>query len=229
VPAAGPKLEEASPEAHEYRVWVLVPSVTVLVYPEADDEQQPMLQFTGDRERLDRGWGQMSLVAAPDEFVEGQTITFFDDVVLWEDSLTATDKRSFTLWLRENNKTAPTRSDEVLRRFSPVVAVVDEVAGLVGAKIKAQRLVNISRTLYKELRSDHLILEWTCPWRRILDAARPRLPAGRREVVLRAEVVSTELVDGEPTARLTALFVVQRLEEPTLSDVGRRSVPGLSP
>ena len=209
-----PVLEEHQPRAYLYRVFVVIPELRVNTYPLAGRTQQPMLLFTGDRERLDRGWGQMAVLVAPDEFRDGQTVTFFEDKVLWSDTLAADERRTFTLWLRENNRSAPTRLDKQLLAVERVASAIEELSAAGGFKIPAQRALNLSRQAIRELQRDWLILHWSCPWRHVLDAALPRLVGERRQVVLRTRIVSREKVAGVPAAEITVLFVVERLERP---------------
>jgi hypothetical protein len=214
-----PALAPIPPRFHPFRVWVLVPRIRVGVYPMRGERQQPMLQFTGDRARLDRGWGQMAMLAAPDEFHDGEVITYFDDKVLWTESLAENDDRVFSLWLRENNKTAPTHDDMVVARFGRAAGALDEIAGLAGVKIAAERAVNVSHDLLKQFEKDWLIVRWTCPWSHVLAAAKERTTPERPDVVLKAEVVSAEKVAGQPTADLTVLFVVKRLDRPEVAGI----------
>ncbi|HEY3359893.1 MAG TPA: hypothetical protein VGQ83_41970 [Polyangia bacterium] len=212
---ARPTLAEVSRPAHEYRVSVLVPEVRVRTFPQQRRLQQPMLQFTGDRERLDRGWGQMAVLVAPEEFHDGELVTYFEDRVLWTELLTADDPRTFSLWLRANNRSGPTRLDQQLAPVLRLAGALEELSGAGGFKIPAQRAINITREAFRELQRDWLILSWTCPWRHVLAGARPRLEAsGRREVVMEARLAAREQAAGRPAAELTVRFVVQRTEHP---------------
>lgn len=214
-----PAFEELVPESVAYRVWVLVPSLKVNVYPEPGRTQQPMLQFTGDADRLARGWGSLAMLVAPDQFKDGETVTFFDDQVLWTDRLRAGDPRTFSLWLRENNRSAPTRFDQKLLQVERVAEIVEDLSGAGGFKIPARRAVNLSVQAFKELQQDWLILKWSCPWRHVLAAAIPRLNAGPRPaVLLRTRVASTEEIGGKPVAEVTVVFVVQKIDSPTPAD-----------
>jgi hypothetical protein len=220
VATARPALAPIPPRLFKYRVWVLVPRVRVAVYPVHDVRQQPMLQFTGDRARLDRGWGQVAMLAAPDEFHDGDVVTFFEDKVLWTESLAENDDRVFSLWLRENNKTAPTHNDLVMAKVGNAAGTLEEIVGLVGVKVEAERAVNVSRDLFKQFEKDWLIMRWTCPWSYVLAAAKEQTTPERPEVVLKADMTSAEKVGGQPTADLTVLFVVQRLERPQIAGTG---------
>lgn len=203
-----PAFEEVDLPDHEYKVWVIVPALKVNTYPQKGKTQQPMLQFCGDQRQLDRGMGQVTMLAAPDRYHDGERVTFFEDKVLWSDRLREDDPRSFTLWLRENNRSAPTRLDEELRKLDRVVEAVEEVSGLAGFKIPARRAINVTHQAFKELQKDWLIMRWTCPWRHVLSAARDRLAKG--VTVLRTRLSSKEQVAGKPVAEITVLFVIKR-------------------
>jgi hypothetical protein len=209
-----PALEEAARPPLEYRITVLVPEVRVHTYPQERATQQPMLQFTGDAERLERGWGQLAVVVAPEEFHDGDLVTYFEDRILWSELLPAEDPRRFTLWLRANTRSGPTRLDRQLEPVMRVASVIEELSGATGFKIPAHRAINIGRAALRDLQRDWLILRWSCPWQHVLAAARARLVDGRREVVLRARLASGEQVAGKPAAEATVVFVVQRLERP---------------
>jgi hypothetical protein len=188
--------------------------VLVRVYPRAGATQQPMLQFTGDRSRLDRGWGQLSVLVAPDEFHDGERVTCFDDRVLWTELLAADDPRTFTLWLRENSRSAPTRLDRQLEPVLRVAGALEEITAAGGFKIPAQRAINVGREAFRELQKDWLILHWSAPWQHVLAAARPRLTGDRREVVLATRLATREQAGGQPVAEVAVLFVVQRVDRP---------------
>jgi len=212
---ARPALTVLQREVEEYRVWVIVPWLKVNAYPQWGKSQQPMLQFSGDLDRLERGWGSVAMVGAPDEFTDGQEVTFFEDRVLWSDRLRANDSRVFALWLRENNRSAPTRFDERMTQVDRVAEVVEEVSGLTGFRIPARRAMNLSVQAFKELQQDWLILKWVCPWRHVLASARPGLaPNAKRAMVLEARIASSEEVHGQPVAEAKILFVVQLIETP---------------
>jgi hypothetical protein len=217
VAAARPALTPTPPRLYKFRVWVMVPRLRVAVYPLRDQRQQPMLQFTGDRARLDRGWGQVATLAAPDEFHDGDVVTYFDDKVLWTDSLAEYDDRVFTLWLRENNKTAPTHSDVMVAKVGGAAGALDGIAGLVGVNLQAAQAVDVSHDVFKQFEKDWLITRWTCPWSHVLAAAKERTTPEKPEVVLKADIVSGEKVGGQPTAEITVHFVVQRLERPEVA------------
>ncbi len=223
-----PAFVEHHPAEEEYRVWVLVPSLKVNVYPDLNSTQQPMLQFTGDRQRLDEGWGSMAMLVAPDRFKDGERITFFEDKVLWSDRLRAGDSRRFTLWLRENNRSAPTRFDKKLAKLDRVAEAVEELSALGGFKIPARRAMNVSHQAFKELQLDWLILRWSCPWQHVLRAAREKLArSGKDAVMLRTRLVSREKIKGVPVAEVTLLFALQKLDQALPGGVSASRNPDL--
>jgi hypothetical protein len=220
-------LDQVPPRSHEFRIWVIVPELTVNTYPVPAPTQQPMLQFTGDRDRFDRGWGQMTAVIAPDEFRDGERVTYFDDKVLWTDSLARDEQRVFTLWLRENNRSGTTRDDLTADKAGKVLGVFDEIVGIAGIKIATQRTLQMTRTAIKQLEQDYKIIEWRCPWAHVLKSAMQKLDAGQHDVVLRARLVSPETVAGKPAAEVSVLFAVQKIDRPLAAGVGRHD--GKSP
>jgi hypothetical protein len=153
--------------------------------------------------------------------------TYFDDKVLWTDSLARDDQRVFTLWLRENNKSGTTRDDLAADRAGKVLGVFDEIVGIAGIKIATQRTLQVTRMAIKQLDQDHKILEWRCPWANVLKSAIQKLDAGQHDVVLRARLVSPELVARKPAAEMTVLFAVQKIDRPLAAGVGRHD--GKSP
>jgi hypothetical protein len=207
-----PAFEEIQPELEQFKVWVLVPELTVHTYPQSDGTQQPMLQFTGDQVRLDQGWGALAMLVAPDRFHDDEAVTVFADQVLWTERLRAHDERRFALWLRENNRSAPTRFDRKLEQVDRIAEAVEEISELSGFKIPARRAINVSAQAFKELQQDWLILHWSCPWQHVLQAARQKLAQGNKEtVILRTRLVSAERVKGRPVAEVTVVFVVKVL------------------
>lgn len=214
--SARPPLTELSLPQHEYRAWVMVPRVRVNVYPRAAKTQQPLIQFTGDAQRFAAGTGQLAVLVAPDRYRDGDEVRFFADKVLWTERLEERDRRSFTLWLRENNRSAPTRHDLERQRFTAVVGAIEEIVGLSGLKIPARRALDIGAENLKRLAEDWLILRWTCPWTHVLRAAEARISPQRRSVMLRARLVSSERVEGKPVAELDVLFAVEKLQHSPL-------------
>lgn len=199
-----------------YRVWVVVPWLKVNTYPMPNETQQPLLQFTGDREGLKRGLGQMTMLAAPDRFHDGEPITFFEDKVLWSDQLRARDRRLFTFWLRENNRSVPTRYDENLKKVEPFAHAVEEISGAAGYKIPARRAINIGAQVLRELSKDWLILKWDCAWGHVLKQAEARWKgSGPQTVMLKTRLETKERVGDKPVALVDVLFVLQRLAVPT--------------
>lgn len=216
---ARPELVDVALPRHEYRAWVIVPRLRVNLYPRAAKTQQPLLQFTGDARRFAAGSGQLAALVAPDRYRDGEDVRFFADKVLWSERLAERDPRAFTLWLRENNRSAPTRHDLERQRFTAVVGAIEEIVGLGGLTIPARRAIDLGAETLRRLQEDWLILRWTCPWSHVLRAAEARLQRGdRRSVVLRARVVSAETVGGQPVAELEVLFAVERLPHSPLPD-----------
>ncbi len=203
------------PEQPEYRVWVVVPWLKVNTYPMKSETQQPLLQFTGDTLGLKRGLGQMTMLAAPDRFHDGEPITFFEDKLLWRDRLRSKDGRLFTLWLRENNRSAPTRYDENLKKLEPFADAVEEISGASGYKIQAKRAINIGSKIFRELQKDWLILRWDCAWDHVLKRAEKKWKGSENQtVMLKTHLVTKERVRGKPVAMVDVLFVLQRLSRP---------------
>ena len=165
---AWPTFEAVETDEPAYRVWVIVPWLKVNTYPMRNETQQPLLQFTGDREGLKRGLGQMTMLVSPDRFHDGEPISYFEDKVLWSDQLRAKDRRLFTFWLRENNRSAPTRYDENLKKIEPFAQAVEEISGAAGYKIPAKRAINVGGQVLRELSKDWLILKWDCAWGHVL-------------------------------------------------------------
>lgn len=210
-----PAFQEVRAPDFQYKVWVMVPSLRVHTYPLQDQTQQPMLQFTGDRDRLASGLGQMTMLVAPDLYHDGDHVDFFADKVLWTDRLEPADPRTFTLWLRENNRSVPTRYDAELKQVGQVAQAIEEVSGAIGFKIPARRAINISNQALKELQRDWLIMRWTCPWRHVLKEVQTRLAGSHRHsLMLSARIVSKERRQGKPVAEVMVLFVIQKLQRP---------------
>ena len=210
-----PRFQAVTPLQPEYTVWVMVPWLQVNTYPMEDETQQPMLQFTGDQDALTRGLGHMAMLVTPDRYRDGESVTFFEDKLLWKDRLRADDPRRFTLWLRENNRSAPTRYDEQLKQVEPFAQAIEEMSDLAGFKIPARRAINIGNQGIKELQKDWLILRWSCPWAHIIKQARQHWKAGATgPVMLRTRLATREELKGKPVAHVDVMFVLQRLARP---------------
>ena len=221
-----PAFRSVEPELPEYKVWVVVPWLQVNTYPMEDETQQPMLQFTGDQQALSRGLGQMAMLVSPDRFRDGESVTFFEDKLLWTDRLRTGDPRHFTLWLRENNRSAPTRYDQEIKEVEPYAQVVEEISGAAGFKIPARRAINISNQAFKELQQDWLILRWSCPWTHLIKQAERNWDQGKGgPQMLRTRLITREKVAGKPVAMLDILFVIKRLERPLPRGIEKSAAP----
>lgn len=225
-----PEFRAVEPQQPEYKVWVVVPWLQVNTYPLKEDTQQPMLQFTGDQEALGRGLGQVAMIVSPDRFRDGESVIFFEDKLLWTDRLRTNDPRHFTLWLRENNRSAPTRYDAELKQVEPFAQAIEEISGAAGFKIPARRAINISNQAFKELQQDWLILRWTCPWSHVIKQAERRWSAGKVGAqMLRTRLVTQERAWGKPVAMVDVMFVVKRLVRPLPRGVDKKEAPRSEP
>ena len=225
-----PEFRAVEPRQPEYKVWVMVPWLQVNTYPMEEETQQPMLQFTGDQEALGRGLGQVAMLVSPDRFRDGESVTFFEDKLLWTDRLRTDDPRRFTLWLRENNRSAPTRYDAEIKQVEPYAQAIEEISGAAGFKIPARRAINVSNQAFKELQQDWLILRWTCPWTHVVKQAEKRWSSGKVGAqMLRTRLVTQEKSAGKPVAMVDVMFVVQRLKRPLPRGVDKEEAPRSEP
>ena len=125
-------------------------------------------------------------------------------------------RRLFTFWLRENNRSVPTRYDENLKKVEPFAHAVEEISGAAGYKIPARRAINVGAQVMRELSRDWLILKWECAWGHVLEQAAPRWKGtGKQTVMLRTRLETRERAGGRPVALVDVLFVLQRLAVPT--------------
>lgn len=216
-----PSFSEVTLPQHGYRVWVMVPWLKVNMYPLPERSQQPLLQFTGDQLRLTDGTGKMTMLVAQDRHQNGDEVRFFADRVLWSGRLEANDRRTFTFWLRENNRSAPTQLDQDLANLAQVATVVEEITGATGFKIPAMQAITISGQMIKQLQQDYLILRWRCPWGHVLAEAGKKLSGPRRHVLLSTRLVTSERIGDLPVAEVDVLFVVQRLDRPLPLGISR--------
>jgi hypothetical protein len=216
-----PTLEEVALPEREYRVAVIVPSLVVHTYPLPDKTQQPLLQFTGDRERYEKGLGEMTMLVSPDQFHDGDRVDYFGSRVLWKDQISEDDTRDFALFLRENNRSAPTRIDAELEKLAKLAEIIEEITGATGFKIPAAQAMTVTTQVLKAVQKDWLILKWSCPWRYVAVAARrslAKLAAGQpgepKRTLLRARIVASEEAGGRPAAELEVLFYLEELVRP---------------
>ena len=209
-----PAFSEVTLPERGYKVWVMVPWLQVNMYPMEERSQQPLLQFTGDVARLADGTGRMTMLVSQDRYQNGDQVRFFADRVLWSGRLQSGDRRTFTFWLRENNRSAPTQIDQDLANLAHVAMAVEELTGATGFKIPASQALMVTGQMIKLVQKDWLILRWECPWRHLLAEADRKLSGPRRYVLLKTRLVSRERLADKPVAEVDVLFVVQRLDRP---------------
>ena len=216
-----PVFAEVTPPERGYKVWVMIPWLKVNMYPLRERAQQPLLQFTGDQRRLSDGTGKMTMLVARDRYQNGDEVRYFAHRVLWSGRLAEDDRRTFTFWLRENNRSAPTQLDQDLANLSHVAQVVEELTSATGFKIPAHQAIAITGQMVKALQKDWLIMRWSCPWGHVLAEARKKLAGPRRRVLLSTRLVSAERTGALPVAEVEVLFVVERLDRPLPLGISR--------